>query len=111
LTSFSNSNSLNEAMLLFVETPFVADKQLIFRACAAEVCWHKKEFDKCIYVTVFVIFSTLFSNSVRQSVSSCTGRYEKPCNIALLIYFLAYKSLLFIMSDVLKHNKAQKSIL
>ena len=39
---FSNRNSPNRAVFLFVRTPFDAAKQSVLRACAFRVCWRGK---------------------------------------------------------------------
>ena len=70
-------------------------------------------FVKCVHVTVLAIFLTLFSNTTTLArllllALADVIPYEKPCNTALQIYFLAYTSLFSIKSNVLKLDTAQK---
>ena len=79
LISFSNSNSSNRAVFVFVQTPFDAAKQSILgRALPSLLVWDRKRtrFVECIHVALLAIFLTLFSNrnSFGQSASSCTRR-------------------------------------
>ena len=90
LTSFSNSNSSNGAVLLFVQTPFDAAKQSVLRLALTSFVGVGQRFVEYIHVAVFAIFPTSFSNRncLSQSASSYPGRchsiYKKPYNIAHL---------------------------